>query len=198
MSPFDLGCAIAAAAAAFGGWRQGIVVRLVTGAGALVGLLFAARNVDAIALRLPRADSSPRLVGVLLSLLIGWVAGRFIGGIVGRWVRNRLPETLIASDRAIGSAAGVCGVLFTVWLAAPVMQLLPGWPSSAVGDSVVVRQLDRSVGFAPLPIDPSLWPTPGELTGSVAKSVGGSVGGRLGGPLGSSAGRVVVEDQLTR
>jgi hypothetical protein len=76
--------------------------------------------------------------------------------------------------------------LFTVWLAAPVMQLLPGWPSSAVGDSVVVRQLDRSVGLAPLPIDPSMWPTPGGLSGPVAKS------------LGRSAGQVVLEEQLTR
>ena len=171
MSPFDVGCGLAAIAAALGGWRQGIVVRLVTGAGATLGLLGAARHVDTIARRLPKADSTPRVAGVLLSLLFGWMVGRLIGGIAGRWIRHRLPETLIASDRVVGSAAGVAGVVLIVWLAAPVMALLPGWPSSAVADSTMVRQLDQRIGLAPLPIDPSLWPTGDELSGAVGKAI---------------------------
>lgn len=157
MNGFDIACAIAAFAAMFGGWRQGIVVRCASSAGALGGLLFAAANVDAVARRLPRADSTPRLVGVVASLGIGWLVGRVVGGMVGRWLRDRLPVGLAQSDRLVGSAAGLVGVLVTVWLAAPVMSLLPGWPSRAVGDSRIVQRLDQSVGLAPLPVDERLW-----------------------------------------
>ncbi len=181
MNGFDIACSIAAAAAMFGGWRQGIVVRIASSAGALGGLLLAAANVDAVAARLPRADSTPRLVGVIASLAIGWLLGRILGGLAGRWLRKRLPAGLAQSDRLIGASAGLVGVLLTIWLAAPVMTLLPGWPSRAVGDSRVVDRLDQTIGLAPLPIDQNLWrvavpgSSGGDGTGSLTDSLTDSI-----------------------
>jgi hypothetical protein len=160
MNALDIGVMLAGGAAAVGGWRQGIVVRVVTGCGAVGGVLLAAANVDWIAHRLPGVKSAPRLAAVLASLVVGWVVGRIVGGIVGRWFRNRIPtKTLQRVDRLFGAGAGVIGVGVTLWLAAPVLKLLPGWPSETTKSSVAVRQLTDAVGLAPLPIDPTLWKT---------------------------------------
>ncbi len=158
MNGLDLACLLASGAAAVGGWRQGIVVRIVTSCGSIAGVLLAASNVDWIAKHLPAAQRTPRLVAVLLSLAVGWIAGRWIGAIAGRWFRRRIPTRALQKfDRLAGSMAGLLGVAVTLWLAAPVMKLLPGWPSRVVQGSVVTKALDRTAGVAPLPIDTDLW-----------------------------------------
>jgi hypothetical protein len=194
VNSFDVACLVAASAAAFAGWRVGLLVRLVSSAGAVGGLLLAAANIDAVAVRLPRADSTPRLVGVLAALLIGWVGGRLVGGLVGRWLRNRMPEPIARTDRLLGAGAGVTGVCVAVWLAAPVMRLLPGWPSRSVSESSVVKQLDATVGLAPLPFDGSLWPDVN--AGDISSSVSGlpaATTDRVGKALSDSVTEAVTE-----
>ncbi len=94
----------------------------------------------------------------------------------------------------IGASAGLVGVLVTVWLAAPVMTLLPGWPSRTVGKSQIVERLDQSVGLAPIPVDERLWktgiPNPADgrlltdsLSSSIAKSVTDSVEDQVSGAI---------------
>jgi hypothetical protein len=166
MNALDVAVLIAAGAAGVGGWRQGLLVRVVTGVAAVGGVLLCARNVDWIAERLPGLTSAPRMIAVLASLVIGWIGGRLFGGLAGRWLRDRIPtKTLRRTDQAAGSGVGVIGVAITLWLAAPVMFLLPGWPSSVAQDSTIVSTLRTSVGLAPLPIDPSLWPKVPKLDG---------------------------------
>jgi hypothetical protein len=166
VNALDFAVLIAAAAAGVGGWRQGLLVRVVTSIAAVGGVLLCARNVDWIAERLPGASSTPRLLGVLAALVIGWVGGRLVGGIAGRWLRDRIPtKTLQRTDQLAGLGVGVVGVGITLWLAAPVMFLLPGWPSTAAQDSKIISTLRTSVGLAPLPIDTDLWPQVPKLDG---------------------------------
>jgi uncharacterized integral membrane protein len=160
VNTLDVVIVLAALAAAVGGWRQGLIVRVITGVSAIGGVLLAARNVDWVAQRLPGASSAPRILAVLGALFLGFFIGRIVGGFVGRWFRERIPtRTLQRADRLMGSAVGAAGVGFTLWLAAPVMFLLPGWPATLAFESKLIRSLDSAVGLAPLPIDPSIWTT---------------------------------------
>jgi uncharacterized membrane protein required for colicin V production len=164
VNSLDVVIILVALAAAVGGWRQGLVLRLITSAGAIGGVLLAAANVDVIAERLPGASSAPRILGVMGALFLGWFVGRLLGGFIGRWFRERIPtRTLQRADRLMGSVVGAAGVGFTLWLAAPVMFLLPGWPATVAFESKLIRTLDSAVGLAPLPIDPSLWNTARDL-----------------------------------
>jgi Colicin V production protein len=171
VNALDIGFLLAAGAAAVGGWRQGIVVRIATSCGSVGGVLLAAANVDWIAKRLPGVKNAPKILAVLAALVIGWVGGRLLGGFIGRWFRGRIPtKTLQKTDRLAGFAAGVFSVALTLWLATPVLKLLPGWPSRVSSESVAIRRMTDAVGLAPLPIDPTLWKVPSRILPTVPET----------------------------
>jgi hypothetical protein len=154
VNALDLAVLIAAVTALIGGWRQGIIVRVARGVGAVVGLLLVAANTEFVTERSPWSSRLGTVLWVMAALLVGWVLGRWAGELIGRAVRYRLPEALVGvPDRALGSGLAVVTVAITLWLAAPVMLLLPGWPSSLASDSTAVLRLRDAIGLAPLPID---------------------------------------------
>ncbi len=153
MNALDVVITVAAVAAATGGWRQGIVVRLCIAGFSLAGVLLAARNVGWITSKIAPLGENPGTFGVIVALAIGLVSGRIIGTLIGRWVRHRLPTRPIQTlDHVAGAAAGLIGVVTAVWLSGPFLGLIPGWPSSQWQSSRIALAVSSSLPTPPNPL----------------------------------------------
>jgi uncharacterized membrane protein required for colicin V production len=153
LNALDFVILIALVAAGVGGWRQGIVARICIAVATVLGVLLAARNVGWITRHIPQLGDSPGILGVLLALAIGAIAGRVVGTIAGKWIRRRLPTKPVQqADRLLGAGAGALGTLFVVWLSGPLLGLIPGWPSSQWHGSRVATAMGNVLPAAPNPL----------------------------------------------
>jgi S1-C subfamily serine protease len=147
---------------AISGWRQGLLVGLMSLGGFVGGAVLAMWLVPRFAERLEPGPQ--RAIVVLLGvILIAWL-GQFVGAMSGSRMRDGVPEGgPAAADQVIGAAAGVVAVALVAWFVAGAVR---GGPSPAlsraVASSHVISGVDRVV--------------PAQLAG-VADAFRGVVGG---------------------
>ena len=149
-------------AAAVGGWRLGLVTRLVSWLGMLVGVLVAVRILPVLLEPMVgRQDALP--LAVTVATVFG---GALVGEVAGLTVGNRLRRSgdddggVTTTDGVAGAVAGALGVLVLVWLLLPVLGETSGWLGRAVRGSAVVQALDQRV------------PPPPDTAGALREVVG--------------------------
>ena len=130
---------------AVSGWRQGLLVGLMSLGGFIGGAVLGMWLVPRFAERLEPGPQ--RAIVVLLGvILIAWL-GQFVGAILGSRMRDGVPEGGPATaDQFIGAAAGVVAVALVAWFVAGAVR---GGPSPAlsraVASSHVINGVDRVV-----------------------------------------------------
>lgn len=150
MSALDVAVAIAGLTAFAGGYRTGLLVRVCSWLGLILGLVLVVSNLGAIRRTVSAADDMPEVFALGMVLFGGALAGKTIGYFTGRWVRHNLPGTTLArADRIGGAAVGVIGVLALFWVVRPLLALVPGWPSEITRDSFVADTFARELPHPP-------------------------------------------------
>jgi S1-C subfamily serine protease len=187
------------AAAAVGGYRMGLVTRLVTWLTTVAGLILAVRLLPMVLERLDTRDQGTVLVVSAVLVMVGMFGGQAVGMAISS--RLRPPSVggpMLVADRVLGAAAGATGVVVVLWLLMPLFTSSAGVVSATMANSVVARTLANQlpeppdavqalrsfVGDAPFPeVFEALRPTPdlgpppegSGLTGDVAQQVADSV-----------------------
>jgi S1-C subfamily serine protease len=82
------------------------------------------------------------------------IAGAFLGQAIGVIAGARLqlvlpPGPARQTDRLVGGAAGVIGVLISLWLLLPTMADVPGWPAEQARGSRIARFVHDAFPDAP-------------------------------------------------
>ena len=130
-------------AGAVGGWRIGLVTRLLSWVGLALGLVAAVRLLPVVLDAFGATDPLLEFVsaaGLLLGLGLG---GQAIGLAVGARLRPRTDDGDVpAPDRVAGMLAGAVGVILLVWLLAPVAVNGPEPLASVAQRSRTVALLD--------------------------------------------------------
>ncbi|MEX2100261.1 MAG: MarP family serine protease [Acidimicrobiia bacterium] len=154
MNFLDLVIGIAAAVAAYLGYRLGFLRRVFSWAGLALGVFIALVFVDNVADALrgspPRTRLLVALGFVFLVATISQAIGLAVGNATHRQLTSRVPAGVRHGDRIAGAVTGAAGVLVLVWLLIPALASSPGWPAQAVRNSVLARAIDR---IAPDPPD---------------------------------------------
>ena len=138
---------------AVSGFRQGLVVGVLSLGGFLGGAVLAMFVAPLLAGGIE--TGSRRSIVVLLAVILTAWSGQFLGAMVGSRLREAVPHgPLSVADHVVGAAAGVVAVALVLWFVAGAVR---GGPSAAlsrtVGDSRVIQAIDdivptRFVGVA--------------------------------------------------
>lgn len=139
-----------AVGAAFGGYRLGLLARVVSWMGMAAGTVAGALLLAPV-LRSVGAASDAQLLFISMGVLFG---SAFLGQAIGLWIGSQmhfaLPGASIRSlDRGAGAVAGVAGVLIGLWLVLPLMADVPGWFATQSRSSTIARLVDER--FPPAP-----------------------------------------------
>lgn len=146
MNGLDIAIAIAAVAAFVGGYRRGLLARLTVWVFVLGTVLAVADNMSSVVSLVRPSSKSAKPHEIVLAVVAAIVVGRILGGLVGYWVRRRIPtRPLRFVDRFAGGLVGILGVAATLWVATPVLAFLPGWPSGAIRKSTLATNLSQKV-----------------------------------------------------
>lgn len=151
MNLLDLIIAVAAVAAAVGGYRLGFLARATSWVGLAVGLFLGARFLPSAMRLFEGPDPTSKLLVAAVVLIGGAFAGQALGLVVGSAMGRSLPHgPARAFDRMTGGFVGTLGVLVSVWLLLPAIADVPGSISRQARSSVIARLIDRN---APQPPD---------------------------------------------
>jgi S1-C subfamily serine protease len=146
MNGLDIAIGIAGVAAFVGGYRKGLLARLTVWAFVLGTVLAVADNMSSIVSLLHPDSKTAKPHEIVLAVLAAIAVGRIVGGVVGYWVRRRIPtRPLRFVDRFAGGAVGLLGVAATLWVATPVLAFIPGWPAGAIRKSTLATTLSERV-----------------------------------------------------
>lgn len=142
MNLLDFILVMLAISAGIGGYRLGLLARLVSWLGAGLGVLLGAAILPALMRRLQDA-SEVSLVLVAAATLLGTaLVGQGIGLTLGSRLHIALPDGPVRqADRAAGSVIGVIGVLVGLWLLLPTLASAQGWPSEQAHGSRIAREV---------------------------------------------------------
>lgn len=158
----DVALVVCAIAAFVGGYRRGLVSRVCTWVGAVLGVLLVGDNIDSLLSVVGDPPKERRILFIVGLLIGGWFLGRMVGWFLGDWIQGRLPSRpLRTANRWAGGAVGVLGVGAIVWLALPLFGQLPGWPAATTRSSAISRTIDEVL------------PQPPSALGSVRRLVEG-------------------------
>ena len=150
MNVLDVIIVMAAAAAALGGYRLGLMARAFSWIGLALGIFVAARLLPTVIEQVQGPDDGTRLLLAAALLMAGAFVGQGIGLLIGARAHALVPHgPLKQVDRMAGAAVGVLGVVIGVWLLLPAMADVPGWASQQARGSAVARAIDRSAPPAP-------------------------------------------------
>lgn len=151
MNTLDIMVLSFAALAAVGGYRLGLVARVTSWIGMVVGATLGARLLEPMLRNLDTASQSQQLLITSGMLLGAAFLGQAVGLVVGRKLHIALPLGGARQlDRLAGGGAGALGIFLTLWLLLPVMGDVRGWPAVQSRTSVVAEWIDR---HAPDPPD---------------------------------------------
>lgn len=152
MNAFDLVVVVLIALAAIGGYRVGLVARVASWSGLVIGLILATLTVPTLLEFVEAGTPLTRLfVGVGGFVLItGLVAS--LAELLGLRLRGLIHRGAIRPvDQAGGAVAGGVGILVLVWLLLPVAAEVPGGISRQVRTSSLAKAI---TAVAPAPPDP--------------------------------------------
>jgi Trypsin-like peptidase domain/Colicin V production protein len=146
MNGLDIAIAVAAVAAFVGGYRRGLLARLTVWVFVLGTVLAVADNMSAVVSVAHPSSKSAKPHEIVFAIVAAIAVGRILGGLVGYWVRRRIPtRPLRFVDRFAGGLVGILGVATTLWVATPVLAFIPGWPSGAIRKSALATNLAKRV-----------------------------------------------------
>lgn len=152
MSVLDLVVGLAVVSAAAGGYRQGLLARVLSWVGLAAGVVLAVRALPRVVGSVGGVPPTVRLALAGGVLVVGAFVGQAVGQVVGRALRRLLPLGPVRqADRLAGAAAGAAGVVVALWLLLPSIAQVPGWPAREARRSALARAVDR---LAPPPPDP--------------------------------------------
>lgn len=137
--------------AASGGYKLGLVTRLASWVGVVLGLVLAFKVLPSILRGAEAWQEANKLGLVLLLLLLTSLLGQMLGTMAGARLSSNVPHgNWRKADRVAGSAAGVFGVFVVMWAVLPVMADVPGWPAQQARSSSIAQAIDD---IAPDPPD---------------------------------------------
>src|SRR4051794_30337049 len=141
----DAAIAIAAIAAAIGGWRFGFIARLLAWAGVALGLMIGIRFVPGVVTAFGGTAADDRVTVALLFLVLVATLGQGVGLAVGALVHRMHPDVrgLPVWDRAAGAAVGMIGVLTLLWMTIPSLATAEGWPARVSRGSAFVNWIEE-------------------------------------------------------
>lgn len=151
MNGLDLLVLLAVVGTFVAGYRLGLLARLCSWLGLFAGLVLTTHYMETVL----RAVGDPRrgdqALAMAVALFLGSWAGKAVGMAIGRGLHHRLPGwTLPRLDRAAGGAVGVLAIAVILWLAVPILAVVPGMPAREVRASAVARLIhDRAPGPPP-------------------------------------------------
>ncbi|GLY14148.1 MarP family serine protease [Kineosporia rhizophila] len=130
---------------AISGFRQGLVVGLLSLGGFVGGALLAMFFVPQLVSGLEQGTR--RSIITLLAVIFTAWAGQFIGAMIGGRIRQAVPEGPVAlADHIVGAGAGVLAVALVLWFVAGAVR---GGPSEqlsrTVAESKVIATIDDLV-----------------------------------------------------
>ena len=162
MNQLDILLVIIIITGVVGGYRLGFLARATSWIGLIIGLLAASYFLPDIVSSLQSYQPSSRFLiasGVFLgAAFLGQALGLVLGANLHRALPLRGPLRQI--DRGAGAAAGLAGVLVTIWLLTPAMADVPGWPARQARSSRVAKAVSH------------LLPEPPDTLGALRRLVG--------------------------
>lgn len=136
-----------------GGYRVGLVARLASWTGWLLGLALASVIAPHLLDRVNQIDSQVRILLVIGIFLMIASLGAALGEFVGHRLHSLLPIGGIrTADHAGGGVAGAVGILVVLWLLLPALAEVPGSVSSLTRNSRIARAIDSAAPRAPGPL----------------------------------------------
>ena len=140
MNGLDLLISVSLVSAVVAGYRVGLLARVCSWVGLLLGLVVTTENMGAILRIVGDPSRGDEALAMAVALFGGCWLGKAIGMSVGLWLHRRLPmRPLRTADRAAGAALGGTGVVVVVWLVLPLLAFVPGWPAEQSRASAVSR-----------------------------------------------------------
>src|SRR5687768_16935269 len=131
--------------AGFGGWKAGFLARVTSWMGIAIGFYIGVRILPAVLEAFELPTVSARLLIVVTVLVIAIFIGQALGLIAGHRIRGVLPMGgARTADRAVGSIAGVLGVLIGLWLLLPTLADVHGWTAREARGSLLARAVNAS------------------------------------------------------
>jgi S1-C subfamily serine protease len=151
VNQLDLLLVLLMVSAVVGGYRLGFLARATSWIGLVVGLLLASHFLPRIVDSLRAYEPSSRFLIAAGIFLGAAFLGQALGLLLGANLHRALPlGPLRQVDRGAGAAAGLAGVLVTIWLLTPSMADVPGWPARQARSSRVAEAVSE---FFPEPPD---------------------------------------------
>ena len=153
MNTLDLLIAALSVATLVGGFRLGLVRRVVVWVGLATGLVVASwilpRVLDGATV------GSPARFLIAAAVLIGCgVAGQILGAVVGGRIRRIAHLGGLGPIDAVGGAViGVVGLLLALWVVLPTMADVRGWPARQARGSRVAATINDLLGSPPSVFD---------------------------------------------
>ena len=145
----DLIFGLLLAMAVWTGWRGGFVGRLGSWVGFAVAALAAARWATVTLDSLNIANKHQRLGAAAAAVLLAGVIGHAIGWRVVRGLRSFVPRPLRWVDSLAGVVVGIGSIVLLIWLLAPALVSVRGWPRDQAKASRAVAAVERWVPVAP-------------------------------------------------
>jgi uncharacterized membrane protein required for colicin V production len=148
----DLTIILALLAAIIGGYRLGFLARLCSWVGLALGAVLALRFASRIGDALDRSAPETRFVAATAFFVAVAMVGQGLGLALGVVLHERINGTrgVGHGDRLAGGVVGGLGVLLIVWLIAPAMAEVDGWPAREARSSAIVQAVHN---LAPAPPD---------------------------------------------
>jgi S1-C subfamily serine protease len=147
----DLSILVALLAAVVGGYRLGFLARLCSWVGLALGAVLALRFAGRIGDALERSAPQTRFLAATAFFVAVAMVGQGLGLAVGMLLHERIngSRSVGHRDRLAGGVVGGVGVLLVVWLVAPAMVEVDGWPAREARSSAIVRAVHDLAPKAP-------------------------------------------------
>ena len=142
MNTLDLVIALTVVVAGIGGWRFGLVARLLAWCGVVAGVAIGIGSYRAFVTGFGGTSADDRVAVAALFLLASATLGQ-AAGMGASVLVHRSTRPLPKWDRALGAVFGGVGVVVFVWMLIPTLELAAGWPARLAHRSPVVQLIDR-------------------------------------------------------
>ena len=153
MNLLDVLLLVLLATSALAGWRTGLLLRASSWIGLVGGLLLSPLVIPEVLDRVAPPSAQGRLLVVIATFLLTIGVTSAVAQVVGLRLRRAVADTpLRGLDHLGGLAAGVLGVLVSVWLLAPLAGVVPGVAARQVRESAIVQGVSDLAPPAPDPL----------------------------------------------
>ena len=142
MNLLDVVLVVIGVCAAVGGYRLGLVAKLISWLGLALGLLLGYAVLPGLLERLDDA-SQPSLVLVAVATLLGaGLIGQGLALTLGSKLNIEVPTGPARQvDRGVGAVVGCFSVLVGLWLLIPILTSERGWPAEQAYGSSITREV---------------------------------------------------------